>query len=1534
MHGNYKLIIHGKNIYSEYLLDPSDNETVMIGTHKKYQIRFSKDLFFEEFGLNVSFIANSWQLSCSDNIYFTLDDIRKFITKKLNYGDVIAIKYKKSHREFLRLNFLLDYNTAGQKYDLRIDLTNRLELSIGSLVSADIVITDSTLGTDNLTLYRQTDNRWSGKDDNTYYGIYQNGQKIDRGRVFTVGNYDFVMLAGYSFFLLDECLYTDQRNSLRIKLPYQIVKMQESALLYPKFIRGTRMKYKPLEGDIDILRPKDKSRPEDRSLMMSIMQPLMMLVTMVLVRGVFIGGGMQMAILSGSMMSVGMIMAIVNFRARKKKREKDDENREKSYAKYIKKKEAEIAEARTEEVRILQNLYRSFDENKATFLAFDNRMFDRDSSDADFLSVRVGTGKRIAQRPLKYQAREFQDEEDKLLEVPETLVKRYRFIPNAPVVSEFRAANAVGVIGGADRLYDLFKIMVLDLALRHFYNDVNFIVLFNSQNIEKMSWLRWLRHVKNDSLDARNLAYDDESSNAILEFMYSVLSTRESEPGRDEDRSYKPWFVVFVCDSFHIKEHPIMKYIGSARRFGFTFVFFEEAIELLPSGCNEVINITDDNENATLQITSDSSNENDFAYIPVSDEDAHKIALRMAPVYVVEASLDGDMTKNISLFELLGILSVDDLDLGTRWTNSQVDKSMAAPLGVRVKNEMVALDLHEKKHGPHGLVAGTTGSGKSEIMQSYILSIATMFHPYEVSFLIIDFKGGGMANQFEDLPHLIGAITDVDGNIDGHEIERSLLSIRAELDKRKMLFSNSRVNHIDDYIKLYKKNNSMTPLPHLIILVDEFAELKSEQPEFMKELISAARVGRSLGVHLILATQKPSGVIDPQIWSNSKFKLCLKVQTKEDSNEVLKTPLAAEIVEPGRAYLQVGNNELFILFQSAYSGAKVPSGSITRQNIFNIQELSLWGKKTQVFTNKTSGGSDDDAKNQLQAVVEYVNAYCESNSIPKLNSICLPPLRTIIHSDEFPQTPKNLVAGITVTVGQYDDPEQQSQNPLIINLSTSNTFIMGSSQTGKTTLLQTILRDIVSTYTPEEVNLYVIDCGNMSLKVFESSRLTGGVVLPAEEERVSNLIKMLYAEITNRKNIFAQNLVGTYGAYVEAGFSDLPHIFVVIENITAFREFYMVYDTDLFTLSRDGQSVGVNLILTASQSNAVSYKILSNFGVRVALNCNDKGEYASILDRCRIQPKDTPGRGLCVIEKRILEFQVALCVKGNTEKERTESLQSFIESRNLTYGSSKAKPIPMVPEIIKESELYLHERELFALPYQLPIGLAFSNVQYNYLNLLKQTIFAVIGRDKSGKTNFVLYVLSILHKTIFTGLTEAYILDSANRALEPASGYGYVEEYSIDVNDAEYFLDSILAKLEKRQELLNEKRGLGSEEELLADQPLLLLVVENPTFVSAVCKDKELYAKFVKITKEYKNLKVAVLFCSVENTPVGITAPDMLKQIKEAKQAIIFEDLTNIRIFDVGLKYQKLYPKPITIGDGYFLSGNEIEKLKTVLHTQ
>ena len=310
------------------------------------------------------------------------------------------------------------------------------------------------------------------------------------------------------------------------------------------------------------------------------------------------------------------------------------------------------------------------------------------------------------------------------------------------------------------------------------------------------------------------------------------------------------------------------------------------------------------------------------------------------PIKIISKT-EGQLPDKLGFLEMYDVGKIEQLNIKNRWEKNNPIQSLGVPVGYNQNGDKLIIDLHEKYHGPHGLIAGMTGSGKSEFLITYILSMALNFHPYEVQFILIDYKGGGLAGAFENeishikLPHLVGTIT----NLDANEIKRSLSSIESELKRRQRAFNEAReisgesTIDIYKYQKMYREGIVKEPVSHLFIISDEFAELKNQQPEFMVQLISTARIGRSLGVHLILATQKPSGVVDPQIWSNTRFRVCLRVQEKSDSNEVIKSPDAAYLKQTGRFYFQVGFNEIYELGQAAWAGGMYVPSEKNKKNI-------------------------------------------------------------------------------------------------------------------------------------------------------------------------------------------------------------------------------------------------------------------------------------------------------------------------------------------------------------------------------------------------------------------------------------------------------------------------------------------------------------------------------------------------------------------------------------------------------------------------
>ncbi len=1506
MNLRYKIILSNNNFYKEIELT-EDLQQIKVGTGVDCDVRLRKELFFGQVELVFARNNEAWSVMCSDNLYLTAGDIRKFATKKLNHGDVLEVKYQESDNFVFSLDFIIDFDQR-KKYERAFDISGKASVSIGNNKECDIYISSEYISGDSIVITRNK-GLFILSVNQTSYGVYINGSRAKTGDALRNG--DFLSISDFFFYLKNDRLWAEIRADVSVKgLAYMDY---PECNHYPKFTRNARVKIVPSNDTIEILDPPELPEKPKGSIFMRLLPSLGMMVSAAVMAML---GSITMIIFSGISGVMSIVTAVITLKAGNKEYNQSVASREKKYTSYIERKRQEIESCRKDEQLVLDEIYISQELEQQKLRSFSPDLFDRTNQDEDFLCVRLGSGEVAAKRLIKYKKHERMEISDSLQVLPEQISSEYKYIDNAPIVCDFKKADVVGVIGNEKNRYSIFKNILLDICARHYHTDVQIFLVVESKHAEQFKWMRFLPYLENSATGTRNIVCDDESKNLVFEYLYKELNWRE------QYKTYKTNFVVFFYDEYGFKSHPISKFVNNSKELGVTFVFFADQKSDIPLGCDYIINAVD-NITGTLVETANRDHTSKFTYTNVSDKDFASVVKMLAPIYTEEISLEGTLTKNISLFELLNIIAVDDIDLENRWNTSRVFKSMSAPLGVS-KTGIVNLDLHDKAHGPHGLVAGTTGSGKSEILQTYILSMATLYHPYEVGFVIIDFKGGGMVNQFKNLPHLLGAIT----NIDGKQINRSLMSIKAELEKRQRLFAEVEVNHIDKYIQKFKDGEATVPLPHLILIVDEFAELKAEQPEFMKELISAARIGRSLGVHLILATQKPSGQVNEQIWSNSRFKLCLKVQSQEDSNEVLKSPLAAEIKEAGRAYLQVGNNEIFELFQSAYSGSpERMEDAGSRINEFALYDISLSGKKKPIYVQKRKKEAGN-SRTQLEAIVDYVHDYCEKKAISKLSDICLPPLPGVLKYVDLPKSSKE--PGVCVRLGMYDDPSNQYQGEISINLSEDNLIIVGSAQYGKTNTLQTIIRDLVENYSSNQVNVYILDFGSMILKNLEKLKHIGGVIISSEEERVINLFKMLTCELAHRKERLATEGVSSFVSYLDAGFTDLPQIVLMIDNLTALQQLYPSESELLLNLCREGNTVGISIIVANSQTNGIGFKYLSNFAQRIAFFCNDSGEYTSLFDRMRIAPDNLPGRVLVDINHQIMEGQIFLAFEGEREIDRVTTMRSYAVDINEHNSGSPAKPIPVVPEIVTIASLKAQHPELCQAAYQIPFGMNYADMRIEYLNLLQNGVVGILGREEGGKTNFVLNVLSVIQSNIFSNLTKAYIFDDSRHKLESVNEYGCVETYTTDISVAKSMIEEIHSTLSERK--LNISTSGANITQALSSEPLLLLVISGQENINELLQSSKTHDHIMSMVKELRRYKVFVILSGIENASIPYSAPAVLKYIKESKDIIALDDIGNIRFLEIPLKYQKEYAKEIGVGDGYSFIGGKVNKIKTILN--
>lgn len=1279
---------------------------------------------------------------------------------------------------------------------------------------------------------------------------------------------------------------------------------------YPEFIRNTRIKTLLSENEIVIKNPISKPVKNSTNLFLSLLPMVGMLIITIVVR-FFIGGGGNYILFSVCSIGIGILTSCITFFMSRKKYKDALRERRESYQRYIEQLQKEIEDARDLEREKLNQIYYTATKEYEMVQKFSSALFDRRPEDSDYLQICLGIGELPAKQKVTCHMPNKLELEDSIEMIPQKMVEVYENIENVPIVCPVQECNAIGIIGEQSRRYMIFKRILFDFCIRHFAKDVNLYLFLGDEQEEIAKRVRLFPHF-NQRNKNRNIACDIESRNRLFDMLFKRFSEKK------EEKKMLPSDIVFMYHESGLMEHPLSSFIQNASSVGACFFFFSDTKETLPQGCDKIIKMLE--EKGILLDSEGKEACTTFHYEEISDEALKEVAELLSPVYAKEISEENAIPQKITMFEMLQIQNVNELNLKYNWENNRVYESMAVAVGEGRKGKKVYLDIHEKAHGPHGLVAGTTGSGKSELLQSYILSMALQYPPSEVAFVLIDFKGGGMANQFANLPHLAGAIT----NIDEYSMERSLKSIQAELKKRQELLAALGVNHIDDYIQKRENNKQLQVLPHLILIVDEFAELKAQQPEFMKELISASRIGRSLGVHLILATQKPSGQVSEQIWSNSRFKLCLKVQSKSDSNEVLKSPLAANIKEIGRCYLQVGNNEIFELFQSVYSGEQILENGTEDEAEYAVAEVSLTGKRSIIYGNHKRTVKKSETDTQLEAMVSYMKDYVEKNNIECAEKICLPELAQNI---SFQENGINIGSEeLFAEVGLLDDPEGQVQIPLQLSIGERNTMVIGSAQSGKTTLLLSVIRSVTDRYTPNEVNLYIIDFGSRILKNFEELPHVGGVVCSNEDEKLKNLFRLMFRMTEERKKRMESVNVSSFSAYKEAGYKDLPHIVLMIDNLTALKELYLNEDDTLIRLSREGLAVGISIFVCNPQTSGIGYKYLSNFSQRLAFYCNDTAEYANLFGTSKPCLPQIPGRCLVEVERSTFEAQIYLPFEGEREIERSSQMLQYVEEKKHCIAGM-AVPIPMIPKKVTYSYIAntfrCREEENHYI-----YGLDYEEVEPVSLLLNQGDVYPLVGGEQSLQHEFLKNLCRHLNRTAEDNMVELHILDGDLQLLEDLQQYKFCHEYIYGEQNICQAVTALEAELQQRYEIYSK------DKQYLQQVPLKIVLFGDKKVEEYITGNKECCKKYLDMVKQYGGMKVSFFWTGIENQNISFNSGEIYRNMKEQGKFLVFENVNNIKITDISITIAKKFKKKLEQEEGYWITQDGVKKVKLIAEEQ
>ena len=988
------------------------------------------------------------------------------------------------------------------------------------------------------------------------------------------------------------------------------------------------------------------------------------------------------------------------------------------------------------------------------------RLWERRRGHPDWMEARVGTADRASEVQLRDPARESH-------QGPLTWTA-----PDVPVTLPLVRLGVVGLAGEGSMPRRMARWVVAQVATLHSPADVQVVVLVAhgeeagteesaagpaARAEAEWQWVRWLPHLRagaESATLARVGADDASTSQRIMELLALLEQRRVHAEKGAEPESFDPVLVVLDGARELRLRNGMITLLRQGPEHGIVFCCLDADARLLPEECRAVVSTDPTDPTGLTQrvdVTGQGSTDGVRPDV-VSTAWCERVSRALSPVKdVSEVGAASTVPTSSRLLEVIRLDPPTPEKVAAIWQRG--GRTTAAVIGERASGPF---ELDIRRDGPHGLVAGTTGSGKSELLQTIIASLAVGNRPDEMTYVLVDYKGGAAFKDCKDLPHTVGMVTDLDGHLTG----RALDSLGAELRRREHQLAGAGAKDIEDYLALRAPNAvgaeaaTAEPMPRLLIVIDEFAALVSELPDFVTGLVDIARRGRSLGVHLILATQRPAGVVSAEIKSNTNLRIALRVTDVSDSEDVIDAKDAAQIAQstPGRALARLGHSSL-VTFQSSRVGGR-PRGADEAAEV-GLREVS-WSALGAAPPAKGGGEEEDDINvpTDLKALVTAINAASEAMGVHSPPSPWLPPLQDIVVLDdlwgESHQAGQPPVAGrvVPLPLGMADYPRLQRQDPITWDLEKGGHLAFtGQPRSGRSSALRLVAGGVADALSPLDVHLYGIDCGNNALLPLVALPHTGAVVTRDQPDRVRRLVDLLNREVGRRQQLLAEqgyaDLSEQRRAVERDGRPDdrLPYFVVLIDRweglVAAFESVDSgVIIEQLSLLMREGAGVGLRFVLSGDRS-LLTGRMSTLVEDRVVLRLPAAEDYSLI----GMRPKDVPlsmPEGRAFRAEGAVEMQVALLDEDPSGTAQVAALQRLARQAKESTGRVPEERRPARVDELPSTITYVASRALSERRLErstLVVGVGGDTLGLRTHDVLEDGPgFLVVGPPRSGRS--------------------------------------------------------------------------------------------------------------------------------------------------------------------------------------------------------